>query len=84
MSKKDKTSSYGVTFLKDLIFIGPFFFFSFLALRDAVPSYDPFWITFWAATVALAMASVAWLALQMFKVVLVDQLAMNRARQAKK
>lgn len=86
MSKKGNNPSHAVRFLKDLIFVGPFFILSFAVLKgwDAVPSQDPFWSTFWAGLVALAMASVAWLAFQMFKVVLVDQLEMNRARETRK
>lgn len=86
MSKKGKNSSHAGRFLKDLIFVGPFFILSFSALKgwNAVPTDDPFWSTFWAALVALAMASVAWLAFQMFKVVLVDQLETNRAHETKK
>lgn len=84
MSKKGKSSSYALTFLKDMIVIGPFFILSFFALRNAVPTYDPFWNAFWSALVGLCMTCVAWLALQMFKVVLVDQLELNRTRETKK
>lgn len=84
MSKKGNSSSLAARFLKDLLFVGPFFLVSFLILRPSVPSQDPFWITFWAGLVGLAMAAVGWIALQMFKVVLVDQLETNQARQAKK
>jgi hypothetical protein len=84
MSSTGKPPSLARTFLKDLLFIVPFFVVSFLALRGTVPSMDPFWVFFWAGMVALCMTGVAWLALQMFKVVLADQLAMNRSRGGKK
>lgn len=86
MSKKGRASSYLLTFIKDLIFIGPFFIVSFTVLKrwNAVPVDDPFWIAFWAGLVGLCMTSVAWLSLQMFKVVLADQLELNRAREDRK
>lgn len=83
MSEKGKTSPRGA-FLRDLIFIGPFFLLSFLALRGAVPTDHLLWNTFWAAMVGLSMTGVAWLALQMFKVVLADQLEQNRAHEPQK
>ncbi len=80
MSKQGKRPSFVATFIKDLLFVGPFFLISFLVLKPSVPSHDPFWINFWAGLVGLAMAGGGWLALQMFKVVLADQLDANRAR----
>lgn len=84
MSKKGKVSSYLLAFAKDLIFIGPFFLASFFALRGTVPSHDPLWINFWGGMVALSMTCVAWLAFQMFKVVLLDQLQLNKVRGTQK
>lgn len=84
MSKKGKASNHFQTFVRDLIFIGPFFVISFFSLRGTVPSPDPFWVSFWAGMVALSMTGVAWLALQMFKVVLVDQLELDKNRTSGK
>lgn len=81
MSKQGKNTSYAAMFIKDLIFIGPFFLLSFLALRQSVPSNVPFWILFWALVGAFVMSCVAWIALQMFKAVLVDQRERRRAQE---
>lgn len=80
MSNKGRASSYFLAFAKDLIFLGPFFIVSFLLIKGNVPTSDPFWITFWGGMVALSMSCVAWIALQMFKVVLADQIALNKAK----
>jgi hypothetical protein len=84
MSIKGRISSYSLTFAKDLIFLGPFFIGSFLLIKGNVPSENPLWIAFWGGMVAFSMASVAWLALQMFKVVLFDQMAMNKLSKPRK
>ena len=84
MIKNPALSAAAATFFKDLLFLGPFFLLSFLGLMGSVPSTDPFWIAFWAGMVALSMTGVAWLALQMFKVVLFDQRERNRAQRPEK
>lgn len=80
MTTKGRASIHIRTFAKDLLFLVPFFIIFFLPLRNSVPSYDPFWINFWAAMVALAMTGVAWMSLQMFKAVLADQRESKNAR----
>ncbi len=67
--------------LRDLLFLGPFFIISFLALRPTVTAFDNTWIAFWAFLGALCMTAVAWLAQQMFKVILIDEKSRNRAGQ---
>lgn len=84
MSIKVQISSYARMFAKDLLILGPFFIVSFLLIKGNVPSENPLWITFWAGLVAFSMACVGWLALQMFKVVLFDQMAMNKASKSQK
>jgi ABC-type uncharacterized transport system permease subunit len=84
MSKQGKASNYGAMFVKDLLFIVPFFIISFFSLRHTVPSNNPFWILFWAAVAAGMMSGIAWIALQMFKVVLADQLARERATRERR
>jgi ABC-type uncharacterized transport system permease subunit len=78
MSKQGKASVYVAMFVKDMLFIVPFFLLSFFALRPTVPSNTPFWILFWAFVAALMMSIIAWIALQMFKVVLADQIARKK------
>jgi hypothetical protein len=78
MSKQGKSSNYLKMFLKDMLVIVPFFFVSLFLVWDAVPSQTFFWVLFWACVAALMMSLVGWLALQMFKVVLADQIARKR------
>lgn len=84
MSKKGTASSYIVAFLKDLLFIGPFFLVSLYLVWDSVPSNTPFWIAFWAIVGAGMMSCIAWIALQMFKVVLADQTARRKSAEARR
>lgn len=79
MSKQGKSSLYLKTFLKDMLIIVPFFLLSLYMVWNAVPSSSTFWVAFWAGVGAFMMSSVAWLALQMFKVVLADQIARDKA-----
>ena len=83
MSKQAKKSLAAV-FLKDLVILVPFFLLSFFMVRHSVPSYDPFWINFWAIVTAFMMSSVAWIALQMFKAVLFDQIARTKAADSRR
>lgn len=82
MNKPGKKSSFVVIFLKDLIVLVPFFLLSFYLVREPVPSNVPFWINFWGFITALMMTSVAWIALQMFKAVLYDQIAQRDAAKS--
>jgi NADPH:quinone reductase-like Zn-dependent oxidoreductase len=59
--------------IRDLLFIVPFFFISFFALRPTVPSFDGTWVAFWAALGALGMTMTAWIAMHMFKVIVADE-----------
>jgi len=79
MSKPGKGSIYLKTFLKDMLFIVPFFLISCYLVHDTVPSYTLFWIAFWTIVTATMMSGIAWIALQMFKVVLADQIARKKA-----
>ncbi len=59
--------------IRDILFIVPFFFISFFALRPTVPSYDPTWVAVWAGLTALSMTATAWIAMHMFKVIVADE-----------
>lgn len=83
MSKKEKKSLAAV-FLKDLVVLVPFFLLSFFLVRHSVPSHSPFWINFWGLVTAFMMSSVAWIALQMFKAVLFDQIARTNSENARR
>ena len=82
MNKQGKKSSLIAIFLKDLIILVPFFLVSFYLVRIPVPTDIPFWINFWALITAFMMTSVAWIALQMFKAVLFDQIAQRDAARS--
>ena len=68
----DKKANHFKSFLKDMIFIVPFFFVMLWALLPSIPTYSPFWLGFWGIMGSLCVTGVAWLALQMFKVVFID------------
>ncbi len=61
--------------LRDLLFLVPFFLIAFLLVKPTVTAFDPVWIHFWALLGTLGITTVAWLAQQMFKVVLADERA---------
>ena len=69
---------------REILFIVPFFFISFFALRPTVPAFDGTWVAFWAALGALGMTMTAWIAMHMFKVIVADEKrrkAESRTRQ---
>jgi hypothetical protein len=66
--------------LDAILTLAVFVFFT-LILRSHVPSNDPCFIWLWGAITASCMAALFWLALQMFRVVLLAQLE-ARARVA--
>ncbi len=67
--------------LRDLLFLIPFFLISFFALRPSVTAFDPTWIAVWAFLGAVCMTAVAWLALQMFKVIVADEKQRNAEKR---
>lgn len=74
----DKKGNNFKSFLKDMIFIVPFFVISLLALLPSIPTYSAFWLGFWGVMGALCMTGVGWIALQMFKVVFIDHEASRK------
>ncbi len=59
--------------LVDLVLSGLWFAFFAVALRDYVPSYQEPFVTFFAVSTAGCMTGIFWLAISMFRVVLVDE-----------
>jgi hypothetical protein len=63
----------------DIAIAGLFFIFMAFALRPHVPFDGEQNVVLWAAITAAPMTGVFWLALQMFRVTLVDQIRRKRA-----
>jgi len=72
MSEEKLTSPKTILF--DLMLTGLFFLFMTWVLRPFVPAQTPFLIWFFAGFTALPLTGVFWLASQMFRVTLTDQL----------
>lgn len=66
------------TILFDLVLTGLFFLFMTYMLRPFVPAQTPAIIWFFAGFTALPLTGVFWLATQMFRVTLTDQLRRNK------
>ncbi|MEX2380808.1 MAG: hypothetical protein WD490_00340 [Opitutales bacterium] len=81
--EEDKFKPYLKNFVRDLLFLGPLFLIMFFILRESVPSFSAFWVNFFGVLSALCVASVGWLVLQMFKVVLFDQRARAKENATK-
>lgn len=69
------------TILFDLVLTGIFFLFMTSMLRPFVPAQTPAIIWFFAAFTALPLTGVFWLASQMFRVTLTDQLRRKKAEK---
>ena len=67
------------TILFDLVLTGIFFLFMTWVLRPFVPAQSAFVIWFFAGFTALPLTGVFWLACQMFRVTLTDQLRRGQA-----
>ncbi len=80
MSKTETGSKAKKFPVLDAVLVVGFFLISFLVLRPSVPVYTPLWVNFWSILGGLCMTGVFWLAMQMFKVVLFDQIEMNKGR----
>lgn len=72
--KESKKLTSSKTVLMDLVLTGIFFVIMTALLRPFVPADEPFYVWFLAAFTALPLTGVFWLASQMFRVTLVDQL----------
>ncbi|MEM0966750.1 MAG: hypothetical protein AAGJ81_11430 [Verrucomicrobiota bacterium] len=79
MSEKKLTSP--VTILIDLALTGAFFVFMTVMLRPFVPAQTPLYVWGFAAFTALPLTGVFWLASQMFRVTLTDQLRRSKAEK---
>lgn len=67
------------TILFDLFLTAVFFIFMTVKLREFVPSENDLTVWFFAAFTATPIAGVFWLASQMFRVTLTDQLRRKKA-----
>lgn len=77
MSQEKLTSPLSI--LVDLAIAGVFFIAMTFLLRDFVPAENPIWVWFFAAFTAFPIAAVFFLATQMFRVTIVDQLRRKKA-----
>jgi len=80
MSEVKKFTS-PVTILFDLVLTGAFFIFITVMLREFVPSENDITVWFFAAFTALPITGVFWLASQMFRVTLTDQLRRKKEQK---
>jgi hypothetical protein len=76
MSENKFTSP--ATILFDLALTGLFFVFMTVVLRPFVPAQTPLLVWFFAGFTALPLTGIFWLATQMFRVTLTDQLRRKR------
>ncbi len=67
-----------VTLIIDLVLLVAFFAYMFTVMRSHVPSDNPKMILLWAALTAACLTGVAWLALQMVRVVFRAQRAARK------
>lgn len=73
-----------VTIAVDLVVCAVFFGFMFGWLKPHVPSYNPFFIAFFAASTSLCISGVLWMAIQMFRIVAAGEKTIKAARAARK
>jgi hypothetical protein len=79
MTTEKLTSSKTILF--DLFLTGIFFLFMTSMLRSFVPAQTPILVWLFAAFTALPLTGVFWLASQMFRVTLTDQLRRKKAEK---
>ncbi len=79
MATEKLTSSKTILF--DLFLTGLFFLFMTYMLRPFVPAQTPAYVWGFAAFTAIPLTGVFWLASQMFRVTLTDQLRRNKAQK---
>ncbi|MBC2601370.1 hypothetical protein [Puniceicoccus vermicola] len=79
MSTEKLTSSKTILF--DLVLTGLFFLFMTTMLRAFVPAHTPALIWFFAGFTALPLTGVFWLASQMFRVTVTDQIRRKKAEK---
>ncbi|MGE9290052.1 MAG: hypothetical protein ACQKBT_03625 [Puniceicoccales bacterium] len=79
MSTEKLTSSKTILF--DLVLTGLFFLFMTYMLRPFVPAQTPALIWFFAGFTAVPLTGVFWLASQMFRVTLTDQLRRKKSEK---
>lgn len=77
MSQEKLTSPLSIVF--DLAIAAVFFAGLTVWLRDFVPAESTLWVWFFAAFTALPIAAVFFLAIQMFRVTLVDQIRRKKS-----
>ena len=73
-----------VTIAVDFVICGVFFGFMFGWLKPHVPSYNPLFINFFAASTTICITGVLWMALQMFRIVSAGEKTLKAERAAKK
>ncbi|MFP4351566.1 MAG: hypothetical protein ACLFTU_01890 [Puniceicoccaceae bacterium] len=79
MSEEKFTSTSTILF--DLVLTGLFFLFMTVVLRPFVPAQTPWIVWFFAGFTALPLTGVFWLASQMFRVTLTDQLRRKKSEK---
>lgn len=73
-----------VTITVDLVICAVFFGFMFGWLKPHVPSYNPLFIAFFAASTSLCITGVLWMAIQMFRIVAAGEKTIKADRAARK
>ncbi len=68
-----KSSVTAVSLIVDAVLVIGFFLFMLWLVKSHVPSTDPTMILLWGGLASACMTGVFWLALQMFRVVLLVQ-----------
>jgi hypothetical protein len=73
MSQQEGKSLTPVSLAVDAVLVLAFFALIYKLVAPHVPSNNSFWIVTWGGLTAACMASVFWLCIQMFRVVLKAQ-----------